>query len=384
MKVVLINPPSPYLEDDTAYPPSGLMYLAAAIPDHDVCIVDLAVDSTLPIPIADLYGITCVTPNLPIVREIAQGLPGPTVAGGPHATFLPSSVLNDVDCDSVVVGEGERVIRSVLADAESGTLEHYYYGDNTPVYEIPRPARHLVNLESYRSTVVYTSRGCPFSCAFCSKVTGRTFRAFPIERVVEEVIELRDRHIVFGDDNIAVNDVRLRRLLAALIPLGVTFRLNQDARDVDRDTLELAKRAGCTEISFGIESGSQAMLDAMDKRTTVEANRRAVLTAKECGLRVKAYLMVNFPGETESTVQETIRFVEETKPDEWLLSSFVPLPGSDTFNHPEKYGITWMSSNWGDYYLVGRGGKSPPCFTTAELSIEKQLYLHDLLYRGLR
>lgn len=384
MKIVLINPPSPYLADDTAYPPSGLMYLAAAIPDHDVEIVDLAVSRD--IPAADLYGITCVTPNLPAVQGIAEELPGPTIIGGPHPTFLPIDTLDNVKCDAVVTGEGEQIIRTILADVENGMLRRLYQGGNVPTGSIPKPARHLVNLHRYRSAVVYTSRGCPFNCAFCSKVTGRTYRALPVDQVIEEVIWMRDRgfdHIVFGDDDISIDVARLRRLLIALTPLGITFRLNQDSRDIDDDTLRLAKEAGCTEISFGIESGSQFMLDAMNKHNTVEANRKAISAVKRHGMQARTYFIVNFPGETEETIRETIQFAQETQPDTWLVSAFVPLPGSSVFDDPERYGVTWMSDSWGDYYLVGEDGGFQPCFATEKLSPDRQIYLHDMLRRGL-
>jgi anaerobic magnesium-protoporphyrin IX monomethyl ester cyclase len=399
-RVVLINPPSPYLANDAAYPPTGLMYIGAVLEKagHDVAIIDLSgnpdwesVVSTLE---GDLFGITCVTPNFNLVRKISFLLPPdrPIIVGGVHPTFLPEETLEKIRCDAVVQGEGEVAILEVIEDLRRRALKRKYEGGIVPVQAIPKPSRHLVDLRRYQpggelTTPIYTSRGCPYRCHFCSKITESKFRVLPLQHIlgeIEETMTYGYRHLVFGDDNAAIRPGRLKELLQSIIPLGISFRLNQDARRVDEEILSLAKKAGCKEISFGIESGSQKMLDVMNKRTTVERSKSAILKVREQGLKVKAYFMVNFPGETEQTVEETLRFVEDTQPDKWLLSSFAPLPGSDTFQSPEKYGITWMSSNWEDYYLVGKGGSFQPCFETEELTRERQVILHGLLYRGLQ
>ena len=93
--------------------------------------------------------------------------------------------------------------------------------------------------------------------------------------------------------------------------------------------------------------------------------------------------MVNFPGETEETVVDTIKFVERTKPDSVFVSSFVPLPGSDTYANPLKYGIIWMSNRWEDYYTVGISRSFGHCFGTKELTFNKQIKLHNLLLKGV-
>ena len=400
MKVILINPPSPYLANDAAYPPSGLMYVAASLEriGHESIIIDLTggIDWEKEVSKldADLFGITCVTPNFKIVQRIANLLPSdrPIVIGGVHPTFLPEDTLLNIRCNTIIKGEVEVVIKQLMEDLEKGRLKHIYDGGLVQVEDIPKPARHLLNLHKYypggeATTPVYTSRGCPFNCAFCSKVTGRVYRALPIHRVIEEieyVINLGFSYILFGDDNIGIQSERLKKLLLAITPYNVSFRLNQDADTLKEETLCLAAEAGCTEISFGIESGSQKMLQLMNKRASLEDNSLAIQLTKQYGMKAKAYFVVNFPGETEETVQETLRFAEETRPDKWLVSAFAPLPGSPAFHCPEKYGIKWLSPNWEDYYLVGKDGSFKPCFTTAELSFERQIYLHDMLYQGLK
>jgi anaerobic magnesium-protoporphyrin IX monomethyl ester cyclase len=403
MKIVLVNPPSPYLENDASYPPMGLMYIAAAVEKmgHTVQILDLTLHQAWENVLSNyfwdtvhLIGITCVTPNVPLVKKIVNILPEkiPKMIGGAHPTFLPLDSLEQTGCDFVFRGEAELTIHKVISDVKQQSLNRIYQGKLVPVNLIPKPARHLVDLYRYSpggevATPVYTSRGCPFRCHFCSKLIGNKYREIPITRIIEEindVIEIGIKKIVFGDDNIASNPRRLKNLLNAVKSLEINFRLNQDARHNSRDLFELAYHCGCTDISFGIESGSQQILDAMNKQITVEKNYEAIKMTQESGMEAKAYFMVNFPGETEETVKETLKFADKARPDKWLLSAFAPLPGSFVYDHPEKFGITSMSENWGDFYLVGKNGKFNPCFTTNYLSYQKQIDLHKMMYNGLK
>ena len=390
MKIVLINPPSSYLENDAAYPPMGLMYLATPLEKagHEVEIFDLTATKNWRHKVlfveADLVGITCVTPNYSIVEEIFYLLDEeiPKMVGGVHPTHM-HMILKDA---ILVRGEADSIITQIAEEVESGKYFHLYDGDSAHC-NIHKPARHLVDLHKYtpsgeKATPIYTSRGCLYNCTFCSKITSNSFRTIPISQIVEEIEEVKEigfDNIVFGDDNIAVKPSHLRSVLKAVTPLGIMFRLNMDSRHITREMLKQAKEAGCTEISMGIESGSQKMLNLMNKQTTVEENKRAIEKIKEVGITAKAYFMVNFLGETDKTVQETINFIKEVQPDKSFLSAFAPLPGSYVFNNLEQYDITWMSSNWSDYYLIGKD--FVPCFTSQRLSIRDQIrYYQSLKY----
>jgi len=396
VKIVLINPPSQYLENDAAYPPMGLMYLATPLEKagHEVEILDLTATVNWKQKVqsveADLFGITCVTPNYPTVKEICHLLPGeiPKMVGGAHPTFMPYDVFNDLKGCTVVKGEADNMIVDIVNDVKEGNLFGIYNGiPNKPArhFLANKPARHLVDLHKYtpggeKATPVYTSRGCPYNCTFCSKITGNYPHMFHISQIIGEIEEVKEigfNNIVFGDDNIAARPLHLKALLGAVVPLDITFRLNMDSRHITTDMLKQAKEAGCTEISMGIESGSQKMLNAMNKQTIVERNKRAIEMIKEAEIVAKAYFMVNFPGETETTVQETIDFIRGTQPDKSFLSAFAPLPGSYVFKHPAEYGITWMSSDWSDYYLVGK--EFVPCFMSEGLSIRNQTRFYQTL-----
>ncbi|MFA5445430.1 MAG: radical SAM protein [Bacteroidales bacterium] len=407
MRVALINPPSPFLDNDAAYPPMGLLYVAGDLIrlGHEVEIIDLtgqpyaalSKDTFAGID-ASLFGITCVSPNVYTVAGITNLLPNniPVMVGGPHPSFVKDQTFYDIpQASTIVCGEAEGVLQHLMDDLAHGMLKHQYHSAvYIPPDLIPMPARHLVDLHKYspggeQATPIYTSRGCPYDCSFCAKITGRTVRSFSTNRILAELQEIREagfKKFVVGDDNALVTFGNADRshLLARISETGMTFRINQDARTADRELYQQYHDAGCTDISFGIESGSQTMLDQMNKRTTVEQNARAIETAQDVGLNVRAYYMVNFPGESPETVDETIRFNEEYPVDSALLSAFAPLPGSPVWKSPTKYGITWTSTRWSSYYLVGKCGSFAPCFKTEELSFDQQIENHTRLLEALQ
>jgi anaerobic magnesium-protoporphyrin IX monomethyl ester cyclase len=401
MRVLLINPRSPYLENDAAYPPMGLLYIAAVIESCkcSVCVADTTTMTNdeihkFPYSDYDLIGITCVTPNVDSVNYILSLLPPhiPVMIGGAHPTFVPAQIYNHPNY-FIVIGECELIIPQILKDAKNKCIKSIYnQGCVTPVKNIPPPLRVMVDMHLYtpggeKTTPVYTSRGCPYHCAFCSKITNDSYRMIPESQVMDEIffdcIDLGFKHILIGDDNFIINIPRAIRLLQDIGEYNIKFRLNQDARTIRDDVFLLASKSGCESISFGIESGSQTILNNMNKQTTVEQNLKAINMAHDHNMDVKIYLVSNFPGETDKTIEETIDFVRKAEPDKWMISNFAPLPGCDVFNNPSKYGIDWISNKWSEFFLVGKNAGFIPSFTTKELNKDKQIYLHDKLYKGL-
>jgi len=131
--------------------------------------------------------------------------------------------------------------------------------------------------------------------------------------------------------------------------LGIKWTVLSRADGVNEKLLALMKRNGCQEIFFGFESGSQKLLDAMNKRTMVFRNKLAVKMCQDAGIICCAYMMFGFPGEDEETVNETIKFLDETKPDKSRISTFLPIPNTDIFNRPEKYMVS-LKTNYQDYW----------------------------------
>jgi radical SAM superfamily enzyme YgiQ (UPF0313 family) len=395
MKVLLVNPPSPYLDNDAAYPPMGLLYVASSFEKEgcDVKILDMACENKFSLDCdIDLIGFTCVTPNVNSVKQLIQEVnPSHIVmVGGAHPTFVPSEQFG---AHIVVQGEIEPITYQILNDIKSEKFNKSYNGGLAKSDIICKPARHLVDLHNYRpggeqATPVYTSRGCTFNCSFCCKTAKNSYRRIHSFQVTEEIDECVNdgfKNIVIGDDNFFIDHHHAKSILEYIRSNhNINLRINTDARNLNKGLIELAVSAGCTEVSMGIESGSQQILDGMNKRTTVERNRHSIALLKDHGISVKIYLVCNFPGETKETIQESIDFVLQTEPNKILVSNFSPLPGCDVFNHPEKYSIEWMSDNWDDYYLVGKGGGFKPCFTTTTLSKEKQIEYHQMLLDGIK
>jgi radical SAM superfamily enzyme YgiQ (UPF0313 family) len=320
------------------------------------------------------------------------------VAGGPHPTALPEQTLSHPEFDAVIVGEGE--------DEMMNVSEAYRFGIKIPklikatriknLDDLPMPARHLVNLKGYNRSVegrsatsMVTSRGCYYNCNFCCRdVHGNNVRFHSVDRVIDEVKEIKETHgissVLFYDDVFTLNTKgRLDEICERLKPLDITFRCNGRVGVNKPEDYRTLKEAGCEEIALGIESGSQKILDALGKRVTVVQNEETIKQAKEAGLRVKAYLMVGFPGETQATVDETKRFIERADPDKFTLFSFVPLPGCAVWKDPAKYGVTHLSQDWDQYFNIAGQYEGGVTFESAGLPKKEFLRLHDDLVKFL-
>lgn len=397
MRVCLINLPQPNSLDDRLDTPLGLLYVAAVLRDdgHEVSVVDLSgverASWSTHIPVADVYGLTVFTCAYNIakaVRDIAKvkNPDAPVMVGGAHPTAL--SIETARDFDIVIQGEGEWVARDALRSKARGVLPR------APVVDLdvlPLPAREFVDLQSYHrkvgealATSLITSRGCPFHCSFCGSDTmfGRVrYRA--IDKVIEELASLQAQgfqSFLFYDDTFVLYRKRLYSLLAEIKRLHIQFRCNGRAGYNTLEDFERLKDAGCHTVAFGIESGSQTILDRANKRVTVKANEEAIANAKRAGLVAKAFLIVGLPGETQETIDETKRFIDRTDPDAYTLFTFIPFPGCDVWARPAFYGVRIDVSSWDDYYVIAGQNDGGSVVTTDTYdAIKLAAFRQDLL-----
>jgi len=399
MKALLIHPPHPNSTDDRLDPPMGLLYIAAHLEknDIDVDILDLSGNKDLDwkIPFADIYGITSYIATLDITSSIASQcrIANPNaqvIIGGAHASVRP----NDFPyADAVVQGYGEGPM--LLHCGKKGYNSVDLFGF---------PAFHKVDLSTYSrvldgkpSVPFLTSRGCPFKCSFCGLATmhninGRYHMMDPavaasqFERIK---YEFGIERLNFQDDIFTMNRQRLFTILGSVKKLGFRFRCMGRAGYDTEETYKALAEAGCGQIAWGIESGSQYMLDRMRKQVKVEDNYNVIRWAKKYGIVSRAFFMIGFPGETRETLEETKRFIERADPDQFFVSNFVPYPGTEVADNASKYGITKMSTDYREYFQVSKDGTGGCTIDTKWLSREQfrelELEFRDWIKaRGMR
>jgi len=227
---------------------------------------------------------------------------------------------------------------------------------------LPPPARDLIDAEAYRaawrsqgrfSMNLVTSRGCPFHCNWCAKpIWGQRYAVRSPEDVVEEIRTLRDlgaEHLWFMDDIFGLKPGWLPRFAEAVEAAGLRtpFKCLSRADLLLREgEIDALRRAGCEMVWLGAESGSQSVLDAMEKGTTVEQVREAARRLKDAGISVAFFLQFGYPGETWDDVQRTLQLVRDCDPDDVGVSVSYPLPGTPFYERVRDR-ITGRS-NWID------------------------------------
>ena len=306
MKIVLIYLPHPYLNQPDAQAPIGLMYLASVLEkaNHEVVLKNyssyLTHEAISELPEADFYGITVTSLELPqanrfafLIREKHHnciiGLGGP-------GTYSHEFVNWDV-IDTACIGDGEITILEMLDDIKKHKLRRIYHGE--PVREIdtiPFPARHMIdkqggNIFAYNknyfdggSTIILSSRGCPFQCSFCSaphfSVGNKRMRYRSAQSVYDEMRQVIDEYGIkqfrFSDDMFTARRERVLEICDLIGKLNIVWRISCRVKPFDEEMAMAMFDAGCKELSFGVESFDNHVLDVLKKNTTAEENARAL------------------------------------------------------------------------------------------------------------
>jgi radical SAM superfamily enzyme YgiQ (UPF0313 family) len=228
---------------------------------------------------------------------------------------------------------------------------------------LPPPAWDLVALDRYReawkgahgffSLNLVSSRGCPYHCNWCAKpIYGQSYKAYSPERTARDMAylktELAADHVWFADDIFALSAAWTGEFARAVENLDarLPFKMQSRCDLMTRDTVASLRRAGCAEVWMGAESGSQAVLDAMDKGTRVEEIYQARENLRRHGIRACFFLQFGYPGETWDDIRSTIRLVREAEPDDIGISVAYPLPG--TKFHERVARELGAQTNWSD------------------------------------
>jgi len=401
MDVILVNP-----MDETQVstklglkvPPLNLMYLAAALEKDsaEVNIIDDDLKQKGPNKLANeiskldpnVVGITATTASintaLNYIDSIKKNLPNVlTVVGGSHATFLPEDTLKECKgLDVVVIGEGEETIVDLTNNyikngfKNLNEVKGIAYKNNGVIKrsesreliknldEIPFPARHLLPFESYgtsedESGGVITSRGCVFNCGYCSSslIMGKKFRGRSPSNVVDELEELANKYkirdIAFLDDTFMLNKRRAQSIANAIKERGldISFVASSRVDKVDKKLLESLKQSGMATLYYGVESGSQRILNLMKKGITLKQAENAVKTAKNVGVDILTSFILGYPGETPDEMDKTIKFAIKLDADYSQFSVLTPFPGTPVYYELKSKNLL-DTEHWNRYTVI--------------------------------
>jgi radical SAM superfamily enzyme YgiQ (UPF0313 family) len=374
--ICFIEPPIGFLRDQLD-PPFPLMYLAA-VAEHQgwkAVIVHMETLDDL-LPEADIYAVTSASPQWPTTLELSKRLAEEfpdkwSIIGGSHISACPNDFDNS-KFDAAIIGEGEIALERILKNPDMLRENKLIKGE--PMINLDTiqfPARHLIDWSRYKRGIfqgnellapavsIIASRGCPYRCIFCSShcVFGRRVRFRSVENVIIEIKDVINtlgyRGFNFHDDTFCVSRPRILKMCEEFAKLNIVWRCLTRADTVDRDLLRIMAGSGCKEVIIGMESGSDKILKTLRKGTTVEQNLRAMKMVKEY-MQLKVGVIVGSPGETWETIRETEKLLKECSPDFWNVSTFIPLPGSDVWNNPEKFGLKILTRDLNQYQMIGK------------------------------
>lgn len=400
MKVAVIYPEvldmARYREMRKEFPPFGALYIAASIEaaGHDVSIIKLNPFNLHP----DLSAFEAVAFSISASATFNMFLEcrqysnfhtsALLMAGGVHANLFPEQTLIDLDVDIVGIGEGEDTVIEILRHSDTrdfSKISGVCFRKNDTIYKTPArqieknidrflyPARHLIPIDDFvmsnrmsntniKMTHIMPGRGCPFPCRYCASAQTKVqYRSGGNLR--QELLMLRENYSIDGfavvGNDFILSKSNVYDICAEIESLNLSWATLSRVDRVDKDILTKMKSSGCFEIEFGVESGSQQILDAMDKRATVEQVINALRLTYESGIKNKVFLVHGYPGENMQTVAETIALLD--KVGDWIervsLFRFVPLPGTHVYKNAAQFGIRGTDADknwdgdWGKYHI---------------------------------
>ena len=370
---------------------------------------DLIIDKIIEKIIASLpslIGISCITKEYNSVMKIASILKkkvgAPIVVGGIHPSLFPEQFIFDGSpVDFIVIGEGEDALLELARRIESGkgdysNIDGIAYLNKkrcfitearalkedfsiSPILAYSKlDMQFYTQLHSYvvryvrlSGTQIFTSRGCPYKCTFCSNSLiwkmnkgYRGIRYRPIKSVIEEIVFLRDRYHIDAfyimDDTFCIDKRRVEEFCGELKNANVNLVWAAETRSnlVDEGLLKKMKSEGLVQLDIGVESGSDKMLKEIMKGVTVQDTENIFSLARRYGIRTFANIMVNLPNETLGDLQETINLLDKIRPSSGGIAVTVPLPKTELFNKyiapkmDRDYEITEIISRHSNYYKI--------------------------------
>jgi radical SAM superfamily enzyme YgiQ (UPF0313 family) len=327
--------------------------------------------------------------------------------GGPHVNIYPQETMQIKEIDFLILGEGEEPLRDLLDNINQIEKLHeikgivFKDGDkvvNTGPREliknldaIPFPARELLPYKKYFSvisskfpvTTMFTSRGCPYQCLFCDRPhLGKVFRARSAQNVVDEMKECQNlgiKEIFIYDDTFGVDRQRVIDICKKITEQGLNVGWDVRTRvdTVDEEVLLYMKKAGCQRIHYGVEAGTQKILNVLRKGITLEQAERAFKMTKKIGIATLGYFMIGSPGETKEDILQTIKFINKVDPDFVHISTTTPFPATDLYRLGLEKGI--LPKDFWREFALNPTSNFKPCAWEENLTKEE---LSQLLKRA--
>ncbi|MBU2559530.1 B12-binding domain-containing radical SAM protein [archaeon] len=402
MRVLFIHPEFPYRGKDLF--PIGLGYLASAVEDiAEVSVIDenLETFSTRKIKEInpDIIGITATTPSFPRAMEIAAALKdtgAKIVIGGVHATFMPEEALEG-GADIVVRGEGEATLREIVEGKAIDEIRGISYKKNNKIIHnpervpaanldtIPFPAHKYFQTSEYGIMSITSSRGCPHSCSYCSatRFWGKKVRMRSPLNVLEELKIIKDlgfNLVRFMDSTFTLDKKRALEICRLMIDEELLLKWSCETRAdaLDDEILGALRDSGCTLICLGVDSACDEILSQNNRRIDAETTRNAVEKIREHGMDTRAYITFGLPGETAESARETIKFIEEARPSQVVLSLATAYPGTDLWGGP----YIDMHERWiAKFHGHGTGGK---LYLPSGMTKKEYTLLADYMWREVK
>lgn len=364
------------------YPPLGLLYISSYLKEH--AIDNYVFDSTfssfdnlidsIKEEKPDIIGIyTNLMTKLNVlkiiasVREFSPGVK--LILGGPDVTYNTLNYLTH-GADVIVIGEGEQTMLELTEclgnSTDISTIDGIAYLDEKgqevktksrqkvkSIDELPMPNREDIDISKYLSAWknfhgesalnISTQRGCPYTCKWCSTaVYGQSYRRRSPEKVVDELVWMQEKYnpdtFWFVDDVFNISHKWLDSFVEVLESrkVKIKFECITRADRLNEHVIAQLKKSGCFRVWIGAESGSQAVIDKMDRRVSVDQVRNMIIEAKKIGIQTGTFIMVGYPGETKEDIMETIDHLKISNPDHYTVTTAYPIKGTELYNEIEN------------------------------------------------
>jgi anaerobic magnesium-protoporphyrin IX monomethyl ester cyclase len=391
------------------YVPLGILYISSYLKQHgfDVELYDSTFKSfeeqkkklldSKPDIIAIYCNLMTKLNVLPLMKFIksAPGLgKSKIILGGPEPPFYSEEFLG-AGADIIVEGEGEITMKSLCEELsvplpnmskvkgiifknENGTVVKTQAREMVKdIDELPMPDREGVELNlyldawkkahGYSSVSINTMRGCPYTCRWCShSVYGMSYRRRSPEKTVEEICYIIEKYnpdmLWFVDDVFTISHKWLKHVNKLLKEQSVTIKFECISRSdrLDEETLKTLKEIGCFRLWIGAESGSQKVLDLMDRRVDAEKTRGIIKLTRKYGIEAGTFIMLGYPGEKKEDIYETVNHLKNSNPDIFLTTVAYPIKGTPFFQEVEEKILTnlpWDKRTDRDLDFSGRYSK---------------------------